>query len=182
MKKYIFTIGMILSLSACNNKIQNNEPINISETIDKSIITKYNLPPEPNVGNPGFSTILGVDSNGIRGRDDVEREIALEFHDNEDKIHKLHEISGFHLEAVKAMANNDVESFKKFAGEYTMYKRCYVFSFADSGAEDIGKLKSFLYDESREDLTGSVSYSDSTYSSLSKTLQYCKDNGFNIYF
>ena len=59
----------------------------------KEIEKKYNLPPEPNKNMAGFDTIEGIDSNGIRGRDDVERILAFTFYKDESILNEMFKYS-----------------------------------------------------------------------------------------
>ena len=84
--KQILRLSAIMVVASCSQKIENAQVAASSseETeLQKRLVKEYSLPPEPDV-EENNATINGVDVNNNLIRDDWERAIVFEFH--EDKI------------------------------------------------------------------------------------------------
>ena len=185
MKKFLLVTLISSFIIACGGGDGGSASAgNLAETLTPAEIeAKFNLPPEPTPDMPGFDTVEGIDSNGIRGRDDVERKIAFEFYKEEEKVIQLHALSEVHSKAVKAIESSNVESLKEAGAEYSQYNMCYIFSHAEQGARELETLDSHLYNtDGRDMISNSVSYDDGSVKSLDETVSYCKSKGFNIPF
>ena len=85
MKKFLILSAIMLVASCAKNVEPAKADVSSSEETElkKSLAKEYNLPPEPDV-EENNATINGVDINNNLIRDDWERAIVFEFH--EDKI------------------------------------------------------------------------------------------------
>jgi hypothetical protein len=83
--KQILILSAIMVVASCSQKIENAQLAASSseETeLQKHLVKEYNLPPEPDV-EENNSTINGVDINNNLIRDDWERAIVFEHHEDQ---------------------------------------------------------------------------------------------------
>jgi hypothetical protein len=150
--------------------------VNANALTKEQIEEKFNLPPEPNA-ELNNSTIEGVDSNGIRGRDDVERTVTFKFYKDEIKLGHLYSI----LEAERAVSivfqgQNKIERQKSLE-ELGLLNTCYTFSYREKGGVDLIKIDELL-ENTDERSWFNLKVRGENKGSFKKIIEDCKKRGF----
>jgi hypothetical protein len=179
MKKIVLIALLSSFVIACGGGDDSNAnaviPAN-PELTKEQIEEKFNLPPEPDqeVNNV---TIEGIDSNGIRGRDDVERAVTFKFYKDEVKLGHLYSL----LEAERAVSitfqgQNETER-QKALEEVSTINSCYIFSYRESGGIDLRKVDELLENTSERSWF-SLQIRGEQRGSFKELIENCKKRGF----
>jgi hypothetical protein len=147
---------------------------NANALTKEQIEEKFNLPPEPNV-ELNNSTIEGVDSNGIRGRDDVERKLAFEFYENEESLNELFKLSQ-DLQYLTTLSleikteNTSKKEFSELFEKVLQTQACSIMTKGKAYVANVNYLRTLIYNNDDRYLNYYVSegYAPSAKSDISK--------------
>jgi len=144
------------SANATNNNLPSGDDLtqqcsDPSNCTEDELIDILKLPPEPKPGMPGFDTVKGIDSNGIRGRDDVELKVAIEFYKNTKDLNYFFDRSRANAEmtamakAVKEGKEGSKKEFTKLFQSIIDHQYCYISKYGLSSSEKLDKYEEFLF-------------------------------------
>jgi hypothetical protein len=150
--------------------------VNANALTKEQIEEKFNLPPEPDV-ELNNSTIEGVDSNGIRGRDDVERAVTFNFYKDEIKLGHLYSI----LEAERAVSiafqgENETER-QKALNVISRLNMCYTYSYRLEGAVELKQMY-YMLEDTNERSAFNLTIKGNRGGSFKEVIKDCKKRGF----
>lgn len=97
--------------------------VSAKELTKEELVIKYNLPPEPDK-KLNNSTVLGVDSNNNKIRDDWERAIVFNFYDDEIEMTLHNEYARNSFLRIKSYNESDIEIYKILLKELSLIVGC----------------------------------------------------------
>jgi hypothetical protein len=136
MNKYCITnaVGLLMLSNAANAVI--------GDFSNRELELMYNLPAQPDkkINN---STMLGVDANNMRGRDDLERKITFQYYKKQDELQSIYLMleSYSHLyTAIEQYKANlvSIETVREASSKLATQKLCYI-----SQHDKVEKLKAY---------------------------------------
>tara|TARA_Y100001960_G_scaffold319101_1_gene389952 strand:- start:5349 stop:5966 length:618 start_codon:yes stop_codon:yes gene_type:complete len=180
MKKLLFVTLTASFVVACGGGGDGGSSANAGNTPEtltrEQIEVKFNLPIEP-IEEVNNSTIEGVDSNGIRGRDDVERAITFEYYKDEVKLNHLYSLLEAEQNISMAFQGQDELKMNEALNEISRLNSCYIFSYREKGGVDLKQLDS-LIENTPERVKFTLSIRSEQKGSFKELIEDCKKRGF----
>ncbi|HAG53444.1 MAG TPA: hypothetical protein DCL21_06635 [Alphaproteobacteria bacterium] len=149
MKKLILVAAITAFVAGCgsdNSANAENEPEKTYTQVE--IIEKLGLPAAPDPSHPDFKKYLGVDSNGINGRDDIERAIGFGAYPNMTEINILNEMSALYKDAYNAYTSNNSDLYFDISTRQSLLMGCS--SVLSDFESDLAGVVVDMYEDTQE--------------------------------
>ena len=149
MKKLLLILLSTVALAACKDggSSANAETPITEDLTKKQIEEKFNLPPEPDA-DINNSTILGVDINENKIRDDWERAIAFEYYKDPTRMNLHNKFAINHAEFTEAYDNGDSNLYESFDKIQSEIIDCTFYIYGENAisSTDLDKMATNTFD------------------------------------